>query len=199
MGAAPSGQRFYNSLLHRGLGSLGPQWYGLDVVCAKPHLRGWKVRNGTPGEAENRVQPDDQPDELDFIRALAAEIRFVVAAADIDSADGDGLPDKDSSTGSSTGRDGIGRDAAVRSGTSVGAKVKLRGRDRYGSTWENTAIRRLITRRSQVQILPPPPSEARKPRSATWAFAVQGTFLRIRRPSSGCSHDVPPASCRAAS
>ncbi len=141
MGAAPSGQRFYNSLLHRGLGSLGPQWYGLDVVCAKPHLRGWKVRNGTPGEAENRVQPDDQPDELDFIRALAAEIRFVVAAADIDSADGDGLPDKDSSTGSSTGRDGIGRDAAVRSGTSVGAKVKLRGRDRYGSTWENTAIR----------------------------------------------------------
>lgn len=134
MGAAPSGQRFYNSLLHRGLGSLGPQWYGLDVVCAKPHLRGWKVRNGTPGEAENRVQPDDQPDELDFIRALAAEIRFVVAAADIDSADGDGLPDKDSSTGSSTGRDGIGRDAAVRSGTSVGAKVKLRGRDRYGST-----------------------------------------------------------------
>ena len=163
MGAAPSGQRFYNSLLHRGLGSLGPQWYGLDVVCAKPHLRGWKVRNGTPGEAENRVQPDDQPDELDFIRALAAEIRFVVAAADIDSADGDGLPDKDSSTGSSTGRDGIGRDAAVRSGTSVGAKVKLRGRDRYGSTWENTAIRRLITRRSQVQILPPPPSEQVRP------------------------------------
>ncbi len=171
MGAAPSGQRFYNSLLHRGLGSLGPQWYGLDVVCAKPHLRGWKVRNGTPGEAENRVQPDDQPDELDFIRALAAEIRFVVAAADIDSADGDGLPDKDSSTGSSTGRDGIGRDAAVRSGTSVGAKVKLRGRDRYGSTWENTAIRRLITRRSQVQILPPPPTK----------HQVRGPFPRYRR------------------
>ena len=44
-----------HSLLHRGLGSPGPQWYGLARRMREtPPQRYWKVRNGTPGEAENR-------------------------------------------------------------------------------------------------------------------------------------------------
>ena len=36
----------------------------------------------------------------------------------------------------------------------------------------------------------------RRPRSATWAFVVDGMFHRFRRSSFGCSHDVPPAPSR---
>ena len=38
----------------------------------------------------------------------------------------------------------------------------------------------LITRRSQVQILPPPPTQCRKPRSLTWASVVVEVFHRVR-------------------
>jgi hypothetical protein len=48
-------------------------------------------------------------------------------------------------------------------------------------TWFNP-LPALITRRSQVQILPPPPIAARRPRSGTWAFVVRSAFYRVRLP-----------------
>ena len=40
---------------------------------------------------------------------------------------------------------------------------------------------------SSTRLSGPAPTEVRKPRSATGAFVVDETFLRTRRPSSGCS------------
>ncbi len=75
-----------------------------------------------------------------------------------------------------------GRDWLVRSGTDWHvecAKPQLRGTRRYG-TGRQERLGILITRRSQVQILPPPPTCESRPRSATWALLVVGVFYRVR-------------------
>ena len=59
------------------------------------------------------------------------------------------------------------------------AKHQLKGTIRYWLVRAEIAIGDLITRRSQVQILPPPPTTGRKPRSLTWAFDVVGRIYRV--------------------
>ena len=50
----------------------------------------------------------------------------------------------------------------------------------HGTPWYELAGPSVAhTRRSQVQVLPPPPSQARRPRSATWAFVVLRAFYRV--------------------
>ncbi len=68
------------------------------------------------------------------------------------------------------------------------AKPQVSGRIRHRPSPADTPVNWLIARRSKVQILPPPPTKVRRPRSGTWAFVVAGD--RVEAAASRCDVSI---------